>query len=144
MAWPLLLSDSQSPGKVGRLSLIFKFPLSTSPICPVRALQTLLHRYHLPSQAPLFTILAPHGPKTLTQAHARTILAHFCSQLHLPYQALGFHAFRRSGVSFLFSHRVALERLQHHGTWSSSSIYHYLSNSSTSSIVPQAFQTLLS
>ena len=87
-----------------------------SPLCPVQALKALLHTYHLSPQFPLFTMMDSAGPRTLTQAHARLLLAQLCTQLNLPYQALGFHAFCCSEVFFSF--------LPQGGSWAPAASWH--------------------
>ena len=110
--------------------------LPDSPLSPVAALR------------PLFLFLFSWYVKghivSLPQVQACQALAQLCQALGLEYKSLGFHAFRKSGVSFLYANRMGFQHLQHHGTWSSNAIYHYLANSSTSTVVPSAFRSLLS
>ena len=113
------------------------------PLCPIQALQALFQALPLSPSAPFFSYYKQSQLVSLTQVQARVILKSFCSQLGLPYHQLGFHAFRRSAVSYLFSNNTPLTHLQQHGTWSSDAIYSYPSNSSTSSYVPSAFRSLL-
>ena len=114
------------------------------PLSPVQALEDLYFAYRLPEQAPLFGHPVKGSIVSLTQVQARLALASLCTSLGFPYKSLGFHAFRRSGVSYLYANRVPLPHLKHHGTWKSDAIYTYLSNSATAGVIPQAFQSLLS
>ena len=88
----------------------------------------------------MFCLLSQGAPSLL---QVRLILKQFCQSLNLPYKQLGFHGFRRFGVSFLYSHNIPLAQLKQHGTWSSDAIYSYLTNSATVGCVPQAFASLL-
>ena len=139
----ITLKFTKSRQSRSRLSYVQVPVLNNSILCPVRAVSQLLALEPLPSEAPLFARRLQGQIRPLTQVQARQALATLCSNLNISYKALGFHGFRRSGVSFLYSHQVSLQHLQHHGTWSSQAIYNYLANSATSTVVPSAFQHLL-
>ena len=62
----------------------------------------------------------------ITQTQARLALSDMCNQIGLSYSSLGFHGFRRSGVSFLYANNIPLSNLQTHGTWTSEAVYSYL------------------
>lgn len=130
----------QSRSQQARVSLPV---LPGHPLCPVNALHRLLITTSPPPFAPLFSALSHGAFLPLTQVQARSALAELCAQAGFPYERLGFHAFRRSGVSFLYSQDIPLSHLKNHGTWSSDAIYHYLSNDTASSFIPKAFHRLL-
>ena len=82
--------------------------LPSHPLCPVAAVSRLFGHHPLPQDAPCFAYRAQGRIFCLTQMQARLALKWLCLQLNLPYNQLGFHAFRRSGVAFLFANGVPL------------------------------------
>ena len=96
----------------------------------------LFHQHPLPQDAPCFAYISQGHLVSLTQMQARLALKRLCQQLNLPYNQLGFHAFKRSGVAFLLANGVPLTNLKQHGTWNSDAIFAYLNNSATMGCVP--------
>ena len=118
--------------------------LRDHPLSPVNALEDLFFAHRSTPTAPLFSRLVNGTLTSITQVQARQALSALCYSLGLPYKSLGFHAFRRSGVSYLFANQVPLPHLKHHGTWKSDAVHAYLANSATAGVIPQAFTRLLS
>ena len=139
----IVLRWTKSRQSRSQLSKVQVPSLPSHPLCPVAAVSQLFKQQPLPQDAPCFAYMAQGSILSLTQMQERLALKRLCLQLNLPYNQLGFHAFRRSGVAFLFANGVPLTNLKQHGTWQSDAIFAYLNNSATMGCVPQAFAGLL-
>ena len=118
--------------------------LSSSPLCPVSALQALLAFIPAPPSSPLFLLPLPSGLSILTSSMVSSTLSRIIRSLGLNPASYGFHAFRRSAVSWAADHNVPLQNLKAHGGWSSSAINHYFKHTpKASSTVATTFQQLL-
>ena len=118
--------------------------LPTSPLCPVRALKTVLSS-PAPSSSPLFTSPPPSPSVPITAPMVTSTLARLLSSMGLNPSYYGFHAFRRSAVSWAADHNVPLQNLKAHGGWSSNAIHTYLNHTpKASSTVASTFQKILS
>ena len=114
--------------------------LGRSPLCPVKALETMLQTSSQHTNAPLFT--TTEG--ILTQNQVRTHLAKLLHALKLDGKSYSFHTFRRSGATLAFNSNVSIQNIKRHGTWSSDTVYTYiLSDPSKASAVSDSFQHLL-
>ena len=81
---------------------------------------------------------------TCSAYKVRATLATILVNLYLSDKSLGFHAFRRSGASFVFNQNVHLQNIQAHGGWQSDAIWTYLHNTPTAaSQVAQTFRATL-
>ena len=99
--------------------------LGQSPLCPIGA---LIHTYPAMQNDPLFIL--PRTPHyiPLTDSAACKHFKRASTALKIS-PSLTFHAFRRAGASWAFSHGVPLEHIMRHGTWRSDAIWSYLSAS---------------
>ena len=119
--------------------------LSSSPLCPVSALQCLLSTIKAPPSSPLFLVPSPSGAYPISAPMISATLSRLLSSLKLNPSHFGFHAFRRSAVSWAADHDVPLQNLKAHGGWSSNAIHSYLKHTPrASSTVAHTFQSLLS
>ena len=117
--------------------------LGLSPLCPITAIQKMIQTMPASPNDPLFTINKFNKLVPLTDSVARKHLKNASIALNIS-PTLTFHAFRRAGASWAFSHGVPLKHIMRHGTWKSDAIWTYLSSSpSTFSPVSAAFQTAL-
>ena len=82
------------------------------------------------SNDPLFIIPRSTNLVPLTDSVARKHLKNASIALNIS-PSLTFHAFRRAGASWAFSHGVLLEHIMRHGTWKSDAIWTYLFTSTT-------------
>ena len=96
--------------------------LGQSMLCPVAALQTILHKVPGSNNDPLFQIFTAGRWAPLTDSRARKHLKKVSHLLNLQ-PSLTFHDFRRAGTSWGFNHGVPLEHLMHHGTWKSNAVW---------------------
>ena len=115
-----------------------------SPLCPVSALKSLLHAVPASSSSPLFLLPLPSDLSILTAPMVSATFSKIITSLHLNPAHFGFHAFRRSAVSWAADHNVPLQNLKAHGGWSSSAINHYFKHTpKASSTVATTFQKIL-
>ena len=98
--------------------------LGTSDICPVAALQNIIHPSSLPNQ-PLFQIQSSRGITPLTDSVARKHLKQLSIALNTP-KMLTFHDFRRAGATWAFRAGVPVQDIQAQGIWSSSCVWRYI------------------
>ena len=118
--------------------------LHPSPLCPVAALKALLRFVPVSSSSPLFLLPLPSGLSILTSSMVSSTLSRIVLSLGLNPSNYGFHAFRRSAVSWAADHNVSLQNLKAHGGWASSAINHYLKHTpKASSTVASTFQQIL-
>ena len=78
----------------------------------------------------------------LTDSVARKHLKNASQVLDIS-PTLRFHAFRRAGASWAFTHGVPLEHIMRHGTWKSDAIWTYLSSSPSTSFSSSPTQLVL-
>ena len=83
----------QNRAKVATISLPY---LGISPLCPIKALVTMLTASGQDPDLPLFQVCRPAGQVPLTDSVARKHFTSFCCMLSLP-KVLTFHDFRRGG-----------------------------------------------
>ena len=115
--------------------------LGLSPLCPVRAIKTVLQILPQDSNMPLFQIKKNSQWQVLTDSKIRHHFSLVLKSLRLQDRGFTFHSFRRSGASFAFNKQVGLQDIKVHGTWSSDAVWRYLvSDQSNISQVPVAFQ----
>ena len=118
--------------------------LKSSPICPVKALKSLLSFVHAPSDAPLFLLPSSSGHRILTSSMISSTLSKVLLSLGENPSHYGFHTFRRSGVAWAADHDVSLQHLKAHGGWASHAINAYLQHTPiASSKVATTFQSTL-
>ena len=98
--------------------------LPASPLCPVRALKFLLSSIPGSPSSPLF--VSPPSLSPISAPMVSATLSRLLLSLKLDPSHFGFHAFRRSAVSWAADHDVPLQNLKAHGGWSSNAIHTYL------------------
>ena len=89
--------------------------LGQSILCPIGALQAMIHTFRASSHDPLFLMPKNTHLVPLTDSVARKHLKKASLALDIS-PALTFHAFRRAGASWAFAHGVPLEHIIRHGT----------------------------
>ena len=118
--------------------------LSPSPLCPVSALKSLISTIRAPPSAPLFLFPSPSGNFPISAPMVSSTLTKILISLKLNPSYYGFHAFRRSAVSWAVDHNVPLQNLKAHGGWSSNAINTYFKHTpKASSTVATTFQNIL-
>ena len=116
--------------------------LPSSPLCPVSALTSLLQSITAPSSAPHF-LSPPPSSRPITAPMISATLSRLLSSIGLNPSYYGFHAFRRSAVSWAADNDVPLQNLKAHGGWSSSAINVYLKHTpKAASTVATTFQKI--
>ena len=100
--------------------------LGHSLLCPVAALQTMLHKVPGSNNDLLFQIFSAGRWAPLTDSMARKHLKKVSNFLHVQ-PSFTFHDFRRAGTSWGFNHGVPMEHLMQHGTWKSNAVWKYIS-----------------
>ena len=98
--------------------------LGHSHLCPVAAIQTMLHIVPGSNNDPLFQIAGRWVP--LTDSIARKHLKKVSNFLNVQ-PTFTFHDFRWADTSWGFNHGVPLEHLMQHGTWKSNAVWKYIS-----------------
>ena len=136
--------SGQKPYRIGSQFPPFHSLISgESTLCPIQPLTTMIQAYHASKNDPLFVTAKNSQPVPLTDSLAHKHLKKASSVFNIS-PPLTFHAFRREGASWAFSHGVPLEHIMRHGTWHSNAIWTYLSSSpSTIATVSAAFQAAL-
>ena len=141
----LLISWSKTLQTKDKIRLI-KIPfLQDSPLCPVSALQVLLKSLPGTKNSPLFQILNKSQWVPLTESRVRKHFSPVLQVLDLQNSNYTFHSFRRSGATLAFNQNVSLQNIKAHGTWTSDSVWSYISqDANVSSEVALSFQQALS
>ena len=118
--------------------------LGANPICPVMAIKNLLSITPGSKNAPLFQFKTPQGWVPLTDTQVRRHFKMILDRLQLQDSNLTFHAFQRSGATYVFNANVALQDIQSHGTWTSECVWKYITmDHNASDQVALAFQCKL-
>ena len=108
-------------------------------LCPVKALRALLGSRPFPPSAPLFSTYG-RSPNQILDTQVREALKKVLLYLNIHLQGHSFHAFWRSGATYVFDRNVSLQNIMSNGLWRSSAVWFYLQNASIApSIVPQTF-----
>ena len=141
----LLISWSKTLQNKDTVRLI-KIPfLQNSPLCPVSALQVLLKSVPGTKNSPLFQILSKSAWVPLTESRVRKHFTKVLQKLDLHNSNYTFHTFRRSGATLAFNQNVSLQNIKAHGTWTSDSVWSYISqDANVSGEVALSFQKTLS
>ena len=117
--------------------------LGDSPLCPILALKTMIHKIPASDNDPMFLIPRAKGLVPLTDSVARKHLKDVCIALGLQ-KPVTFHDFRWGGASWAFQNGVPLAQIMKHGTWKSDAVWSYLSSApSLHSPVSLAFRSAL-
>ena len=124
---------------------ILKIPhLGTSPLCPVKALKSLLRLAPGSNNSPLFQVQYQGSWVPLTDTRLRKNFSQILKNLHLSGSNITFHSLRRSGASLAFNSHVPLQNIQSHGTWTSECVWSYITQDhNASDQMALAFQSQL-
>ncbi len=118
--------------------------IQNSYLCPVATYISMLVRYPVHRNSPLFSCINKSGSLyVITQYSLRTHLHQIMVKLGLNPNTHTFHTFRRSGASFAFQNKVPIQDIQSHGTWSSDAVWTYIQPSLVDTAVPKAFKKSL-
>ena len=147
----IIFAPPPPPPQVEQVHTILQCPPSSSntfplpsPLFPVSALKAILAFVPASASSPFFLLSYPTGLVILISSMVSSILTRIIRSLSLNPANYGFHAFRRSAVSWAADHNVPLQNLKAHGGWSSSAINHYFKHTpKASSTVATTFQQLL-
>ena len=124
---------------------LLKIPILNYDLCPVRAIKNCLKLVPGGSNAPIFQFNLFGKWIPLTDTRVKKHLKNILSLLGLDPDFVTFHSFRRSGATFAFNHKVPLQDIQRHGTWTSDCVWRYVTDSADcGSQVASTFATLLS
>ena len=106
---------------------ILKIPnLGASPICPVKALKTLLASTPSGSNKPLFQVRFKQVWVPLSDTRLRKQFSTILARLQLAQSNITFHSLRRSGATWAFNAKVPLQNIQSHGTWTLDCVWSYI------------------
>ena len=106
---------------------LLKIPqLGASPICPIKALTTLLSLTPSGPNRPLFQIKLGHQWVPLSDTRLRKQFSIILARLQLAKSNITFHSLRRSGATWAFNAKVPLQNIQSHGTWTSECVWSYI------------------
>ena len=124
---------------------VIKIPaLGASPLCPVAALQHLLHNTPHQPNSPLFQIKCYAKWVPLTDTRLRKNFSTILNNLNLTQSKITFHSLRRSGATLAFNSSVPIQDIQSHGTWTSECVWSYITQDhQASDNVALAFKQLL-
>ena len=100
--------------------------LPGSVLCPVKALKKVLKLYHPDPDSPLFQMKTIHGWVVITDSKIRKVLSRLIIKLGLPPGHFTFHTFRRSGATLAFNSHVPIQKIKHHGSWTSDCVWRYI------------------
>ena len=120
--WTMLVKWSKTLQKSSQFATVQLPVLKGSPLCPVRALQTMLHQIPLGNNSPMFCYLQGNEVLSLTQSKVRKMLKDIVSYMGLSPERYPFHTFRRTGASWAFSHSSSIQAIQQQGTWTSDAV----------------------
>ena len=113
--------------------------LGRALVCPVAALQTLLHMSVKSRDSPFFQI---HPGVPLTDSYARKHLKAISN--FLKFRKNIFHDFRCGSATWAFRHGDPVEHIQLQGTWTSQCVWRYIQlPPSSSPLVSDAFRSFL-
>ena len=102
-----------------------------SPLCPVRALQKSIKLYSPAPDSPLFQIYTNSTWVVVTDSRIRKVLAKLNIKMGFPKNYFTFHTFRRSGATLAFNSHVPIQKIKHHGSWTSDCVWRYIQQDAT-------------
>ena len=118
--------------------------LKSSILCPHRALKELFQMYAPSENEPLFQVMTPGGWRLLIDSRVRKTLAKLNSKLGYPPGYFTFHTFRRSGATLAYNSDIPVQKIKHHGSWTSECVWRYIQQDQTmGEHVASAFATVL-
>ena len=100
--------------------------LPGSVLCPVRALKKVIKLYHPQPDSPLFQMKTVNGWVVITDSKIRKVLSKLNKKLGFPSGHFTFHTFRRSGATLAFNSQVSIQKIKHHGSWTSDCVWRYI------------------
>ena len=123
---------------------LLHIPFLNNLLCPVSAIKNLLAITPASKNSPLFKIKHQSQWVPLTDNQIRQNLKAILKNLNLPTSYITFHSFRRSGATFAFNNHVPLQAIKNHGTWTSDTVWRYITDSTDAgSQVADTFASLL-
>ena len=115
-----------------------QFDGSPFKLCPVQALSSLLQKFCLQPNDPLFMLADYH---LSTQSHLRSRLVTFLRTMGIPLEAHGFNTFCRSAAIIAYDTSASLTAIKSHGLWSSDVVWSYISDNTSKALqIPLTFQ----
>ena len=105
--------------------------LKSSILCPHRALKQLIQMYAPSENEPLFQVMTPGGWRLLIDSRVRKTLAKLNSKLGYPPGYFTFHTFRRSGATLAYNSDIPVQKIKHHGSWTSECVWRYIQQDQT-------------
>ena len=105
--------------------------LKASVLCPHRALTALFAMYSPSEDDPLFQILTTKGWQLLIDSRVRKTLSKFNEKLGYPSNYFTFHTFRRSGATLAYNSGIPIQKIKHHGSWTSECVWRYIQQDQT-------------
>ena len=80
---------------------------------------------------PLFQVMTPGGWRLLIDSRVRKTLAKLNSKLGYYPGYFTFHTFRRSGATLAYNSDIPVQKIKHHGSWTSECVWRYIQQDQT-------------
>ena len=100
--------------------------LRGSPLCPVRALRKAMAMYSPSENQPLFQIYGAGNWRVIIDSRIRKVLSKLNVKLGFDPHHFSFHTFRRSGASLAYNSHIPIQKIKHHGSWTSDCVWKYI------------------
>ena len=104
--------------------------LPKSPLCPVKALKRAVQVYKPQGLDPLFQIYTLNGWQVVTDSRIRKVLSRLNVKMGFSPNHFTFHTFRRSGATLAYNAHVPIQKIKHHGSWTSDCVWRYIQQDS--------------
>ena len=108
---------------------LLRLPKLDNNLCPVKTIQECLKIIPGGNNAPFFQFKLHQNWIPLTDVRVRKHLKNILQMSGKAPDFITFHSFRRSGASLAFNHNVPLQEIQRHGTWTSDTVWRYVTDS---------------
>ena len=100
--------------------------LRGSPLCPVKALKKAMAMYNPTGDQPLFQVYSAGRWQVIIDSRIRKVLSKLNSKLGFHPHHFSFHCFRRSGASLAYNSHMPIQKIKHHGSWTSDCVWKYI------------------
>ena len=80
---------------------------------------------------PLFQIMTPQGWRLLIDSRVRKTLAKLNTKLGYSPGYFTFHTFRHSGATMAYNSDIPIQKIKHHGSWTSECVWRYIHQDQT-------------
>ena len=80
---------------------------------------------------PLFQILTTKGWQLFIDSRVRKTLSKFNVKLGYPSNYFTFHTFRHSGATLAYNSDIPIQKIKHHGSWTSEGVWRYIQQDQT-------------